>query len=115
MSVSPDSLRAAAGEMYRALLAAREFMADELAAYLDCACVIDPATLEPRRETLDPRDKWFVEGIEARLRIADQALARAKGASNDNEEGVFVGGSYMTRDEYNALLAADEYEPGDGA
>ena len=84
MTMHRDRLRDAAVEMYGALLLAREFIEGELAHYLDCACVIDIATMQPKRETLDPADRWFVEGIEARLRAVDKAIASATGAGNDN-------------------------------
>lgn len=84
MTMHQDRMRDAAVDMYGALLVARAFLADEISQYLYSGCIIDIATMQPKRETLDPMDEWYVKGIEERLRVLDAAIARATGAGNDN-------------------------------
>lgn len=73
---------AAGPEMLTVLRTVRPFVCNELRGYLECSCVLDKETGEPRRETLDARDRPFIETLEAMLASIDIAIAKAEGRTN---------------------------------
>jgi hypothetical protein len=68
-----------------ALREAREYVARELFATLECVCLLDKETLEPIRSTIDPEEVEAVEEIETALARIDAVLTA--GAQRGETEG----------------------------